>query len=221
MPAAQGSWSLVGRASEIAQVAAARADAACPGAVIIAPAGVGKSRVAREAWIAAQAEGAVTLWAQATVCSAVIPLGALAGLIPGEVRSDDTLELIRRSTAALRAQAGDHEIVLAVDDAHLLDATSATLVLHLASGSDVFVLVTVRSGEPVPDAVESLWKDAGARRIDLAQFTDDAILQLVEAGLDGPVEHATAQRVVEMSAGNPSVRPRAGARRPRRRHAGA
>jgi DNA-binding CsgD family transcriptional regulator len=203
VPAAQGPWSLVGRASEIAQVAAARADAACPGAVIIAAAGVGKSRVAREACMAAQAEGAVTLWAQATVCSAVIPLGALAGLIPGEVRSDDTLELIRRSTAALRTQAGDHEIVLAVDDAHLLDATSATLVLHLASGSDVFVLVTVRSGEPVPDAVESLWKDAGARRIDLAQFTDDAILQLVETGLDGPVEHATAQRVVEMSAGNP------------------
>ena len=82
VPAAQGPWSLVGRASEIAQVAAARADAACPGAVIIAPAGVGKSRVAREACMAAQAEGAVTLWAQATVCSAVIPLGALAGLIP-------------------------------------------------------------------------------------------------------------------------------------------
>jgi DNA-binding CsgD family transcriptional regulator len=201
--AAQGPWALVGRASEMAQVAAARADPACPGAVIIAPAGVGKSRLAREASMAAEAEGAVTLWAQATVCSAVIPLGALAGLIPGEVRSDDPLELMRRSTAALRAQAGDHEIVLAVDDAHLLDATSATLVLHLASGSDVFVLVTVRSGEPVPDAVESLWKDAGARRIDLAQFTDEAILQLVEAGLGGPVEHATAQRVVVMSAGNP------------------
>ena len=40
-------------------------------------------------------------------------------------------------------------------------------------------------------------------RIDLAQFTDDAILRLVEAGLGGPVEHATAQRVVVMSAGNP------------------
>ena len=106
-PRAHGPWSLVGRASEMAQVAAARADAACPGAVTIAPAGVGKSRLAREACTAAQADGAVTLWAQATVCSAVIPLGALAGLIPGEVRSDDTLELLRRSTAALRAQAGD------------------------------------------------------------------------------------------------------------------
>jgi DNA-binding CsgD family transcriptional regulator len=202
-PRAHGPWSLVGRASEMAQVAAARADPACPGAVIIAPAGVGKSRLAREACTAAQADGAVTLWAQATVCSAVIPLGALAGLIPGEVRSDDTLELLRRSTAALRAQAGDHEIVLAVDDAHLLDATSATLVLHLASGSDVFVLATVRSGESVPDAVESLWKDAGARRIDLAEFTDDAILRLVEVGIGGPVDHATGQRVVDMSAGNP------------------
>jgi DNA-binding CsgD family transcriptional regulator len=187
----------------MAQVAAARADPACPAAVISAPAGIGKSRLAREACLAAQADGAVTLWAQATVCSAVIPLGALAALIPGEVRSDDALELIQRSTAALREQAGENEIVLAVDDAHLLDATSATLVLHLASGSDVFVLVTVRSGEPVPDAVESLWKDVGGRRIDLEQFTDDAILELVEAGLAGPVEHATAQGVVAMSAGNP------------------
>jgi DNA-binding CsgD family transcriptional regulator len=187
----------------MAQVAAARADPACPGAAIVAPAGIGKSRLAREACTAAQTEGAVTLWAQATACSAAIPLGALAGLIPAELRSDDTLELIQRTTAFLRAQAGGHEIVLAVDDAHLLDSTSATLVLHLASGSGVFVLVTVRSGEPVPDAVESLWKDAGARRMDLAQFTDDGILQLVETGLGGPVEHATAQRVVEMSAGNP------------------
>ena len=51
----------------------------------------------------AEVNGPASLWAQATASSATIPLGALAALIPDEVRSDDPLELVRRTVAALRA----------------------------------------------------------------------------------------------------------------------
>ena len=58
--------------------------------------------------------------------------------------------------------------MLGVDDAQLLDPVSAALVLHLAQTGSAFVVATVRSGEPCPDAIVSLWKDAGARRMELA-----------------------------------------------------
>ena len=76
----------------------------------------------------AGAEGATTLWAQATASSATIPLGALAGLIPDEVRSDDLFELVRRTAAALRDSGAGAEVLLVVDDAQLLDPASAALV---------------------------------------------------------------------------------------------
>ena len=127
-------WPLVGRELELARIIGAHADDACPGAVIHAAAGAGKSRLAREACTAAETMGELALWAQATASSATIPLGALASLVPDGVRSDDLLELMRRSTAALRERAGGREMFLAVDDAQLLDETSAGLVRRAVVG---------------------------------------------------------------------------------------
>jgi DNA-binding NarL/FixJ family response regulator len=198
-----GAWPLVGRNAELAQIAAARADERCPAVVISAAAGVGKSRLAREACIAAEVDGPPSLWAQATASSATIPLGALAALIPDEVRSDDPLELVRRSVAALRERGGGRTVLLAVDDAQLLDPMSAALVLQLAATTDVFVLATIRTGEPAPDAVDSLWKDEGARRIELGRISDEAIVELVEAGVGGPLDQLTMREIVDACVGNP------------------
>ena len=96
----------------------AHADEACPGAVIHAAAGAGKSRLAREACSAPETMGELALWAQATASSATIPLGALASLVPDGVRSDDLLELMRRSTAALRERAGGREMFLSLSRVH-------------------------------------------------------------------------------------------------------
>ena len=114
-------WPLVGREAELTRIAEAMGDEDCRGVVVSAGAGVGKSRLAREAHAAAQRSGALAVWAQATRSSATVPLGAFAGLIPDDVRSDDALELMRRSADALRTQAGGRKVVLGVDDAQLLD----------------------------------------------------------------------------------------------------
>ncbi len=196
-------WPLVGRQAELEAIAVARSDRTCPGVVVSALAGAGKSRLADEARAAANGEGALTYRAQATASSATIPLGALAALIPDDVRTDEPLELLRRSAEAVRARAGSRPVVLEVDDAHLLDPGSAALVLHLQSSAGVFVLATIRSDAVAPDAVDSLWKDAGARRIELGPLDDDAIAALIEAGLNGPVEQRVLRRVVDTCAGNP------------------
>jgi DNA-binding NarL/FixJ family response regulator len=203
VPAVASTWPLVGRDAELQQIAAARNDSNCPAAVIVAPAGVGKSRLAREVYAVAQTEDAPTLWAQATASSATIPLGALAGLVPDDVRSDDPLELVRGTVAAVRERHDERRLLLVVDDAQLLDPTSATLVLQLASTSEVFVLATIRSREPTPDAVDSLWKDGGALRIELGAISDDAIERLVEAGVGGAIDQATITQIVDSCVGNP------------------
>ena len=195
-------WPLVGRDYELENIAQARGDAACRGVVVSAVAGVGKSRLAREAHAAAQRDGAVVGWVQATTSAATVPLGAFAGLIPEAVRSDDTLELMRSSADALRERANGGRLVLGVDDAQLLDPVSAALVLHLTTSDSTFVIATIRAGEPCPDAIISLWKDAGARRLELVSLSDGALATLVEAALGAPVEQAAVQWVVASSQGN-------------------
>jgi DNA-binding CsgD family transcriptional regulator len=169
----------------------------------MAAAGVGKSGLAREALAVAERDGAMVVWVQATRSAAAIPLAAFAGLLPPDVRSDDVLELMRTSAAALRERAGGRQIVLGVDDAQLLDPISAALVLHLTAIGTVFVVATVRTGEPCEDAIVSLWKDAGALRLELGPLSEDHTGELIETVLDGPVEQGTRQWVFESSQGNP------------------
>jgi hypothetical protein len=72
----------------------------------------------------------------------------------------------------------------------------------LAGGRRSFVIVTVRSGEPCPDAIVSLWKDASAQRLELKPPSDDAVGALVEAALGGPVEQSVLRWAYETSQGN-------------------
>jgi DNA-binding CsgD family transcriptional regulator len=197
-----GAWPLVGRDRELEAIASARTDRRCHGVVVIADAGVGKSRLAREGLDVAERQRAFVGWVQATRSAAAIPLAAVAGLVPDEARSGDIVALIRRCGEELRARADGHPVVLGVDDAQLLDPVSAALVLHLATTSSAFVIVTVRAGEPCPDAIVSLWKDDTARRMELAYLSDDAVRALVEAALGDPVEEAALDWVAEVSRGN-------------------
>jgi DNA-binding NarL/FixJ family response regulator len=192
---------LVGRSAELGRIASERA-ASAPGVVLLAQAGVGKSRLAREALAQAGREGSATVWVQATRSAATVPLGAFAGVVDAEVGSDNLFDLLRGSVRAMSSLAAGRPLIVGVDDAQLLDPTSAALVLHLVSTATAFVLATVRSGDPCPDAIQSLWKDAGARRLELLELSRAETEHLVEAVVGGPVEESARQWVWESSQGN-------------------
>jgi len=192
---------LIGRALELRTVADDRA-AGGVGCVLVGPSGVGKTRLAREALAEAAQNGAAPLWVQATRSAATIPLGALAGVLPGTVGSDDLLTVLRTSAQALTELAGRRQLVLGVDDAQDLDETSAALVLHLARTSAAFIVVTLRSGEPCPDAIQALWKDAGAQQLALGALDESQTDELLEAIVGGPVEAGVRQWIWELSRGN-------------------
>jgi DNA-binding CsgD family transcriptional regulator len=192
---------LIGRSVELGRIATERA-ASAPGIVLLAQAGVGKSRLAREALAQAGRDGSATVWVQATRSAATVPLGAFAGVVGADVGSENLFELLRGGVRAMSSLAGGRPLVVGVDDAQLLDPTSAALVLQLTSTATAFVVATVRTGEPCPDAIQSLWKDAGAQRLELLELSRQETEQLVEAVVGGPVEESARQWIWESSQGN-------------------
>lgn len=185
-------WPLRGRDDELDAVA--RALDARGGVLLAGPAGVGKTRLAREALAASR--GSVRL-VRATGSSQPIPLGALAPLLTGV--DDAPARLLARAHAALRA---DPALVLGIDDAHLLDEVSATLVHQLVGEGVVRVVVTVRTGEAAPAAVTALWKDGLLPRVDVDALGGDGTAALLEAALGGSVHTDCARRLHAATRGN-------------------
>jgi hypothetical protein len=95
--------------------------------------------------------------------------------------------------------------VLFVDDAHLLDGGSATLLYQLALTGAATVLVTVRSGEVAPDPVVALWKDGPAERIEPCDLGDAVIEELLVKALGAPVDAASVRQLADHCRGNPMV----------------
>src|SRR5918995_3526802 len=198
-------WPLVGRGDEVAFAWDALGRR---GAVVLAgSAGVGKTRLAQEVLAAAEAAGAPTSWVAATRSAGTVPLGAFAHLVPPEVAvvregQDGRAATLDAVVRALRHHARSGPMVVGVDDAHLLDDASATLVHLLVNGGTARVVATVRSGEPTPDPVVALWKDELALRIEVQPLSGAEVAQLLAETLGGTVDGATARRLFEVTRGN-------------------
>jgi DNA-binding CsgD family transcriptional regulator len=199
----QLSWPFTGREDELEWMAAARRDPACRGGMVSGTAGVGKTRLAREALAAVRTDGAAIEWVQATAAAASIPLGPFADLVPVGAHTGDRLHLFQLCAETLRARAAGKRLLLGVDDAHLLDPTSAALVLHLAMNGTAFVVVTVRAGERCPDPIVALWKDLEVPRLELQQLSEDETADLLEMALEGQLAPSVVRWAFGTSEGHP------------------
>ena len=194
-------WPLTGRAEELSRISGLTRRRDGPAGVVLAgAAGVGKTRLAREALAAAEQRGAVTRWAVATASARVLPLGAFAATLG--VVGPDPARLVRQASAALVAGAGRAGVIIGVDDAHLLDELSAVLVHQLVLRRAASVVLTLRTGETAPDAVTALWKDGHLPRLELQPLSQDETATLVEARLGGLVDSAAARRLWSITQGN-------------------
>lgn len=195
-------WPLVGRSEEltvIAEATRARIGRA-RGIVIAGMPGVGKTRVAREAVEACRPSSAHRRWIVGTASARNVPLGAFA-----ETLSDfgpDPLRRVREVIEGLVGSGGDGEIVVGVDDAHLLDDLSAYAVHQLVIRRLATVILTIRSGEPAPDAITAIWKDQHLERLELQPLSLEETTRLIESVLDGPVHSLSAQRLWHYTQGN-------------------
>jgi DNA-binding CsgD family transcriptional regulator len=197
-------WPLVGRRAELEVLSAVLADTPAGGVVLAGEAGVGKTRLAREALARAEAAGWEVEWLAATRAAASIPFGVVSHLLPPAERlGDDRLETLRRAAELLAERSGGRPLLVGVDDAHQLDDASAALVHQLTFRGLAVVVATVRTGEPAPDPVIALWKDGLARRLDLSALSPSAVAELLERALGGPVDGVTKEEVLRVTGGNP------------------
>jgi DNA-binding CsgD family transcriptional regulator len=197
-------WPLVGRAGELADLTSAATDRDRRGMVVAGASGLGKTRLSSECLRAAAARGLTTARVTATQAARAIPFGAVAPLLPTEPPGgvEDRAGYLRRAADALVARATRGRLVLLVDDAHLLDDASATLVHQLAATTRTFVLVTVRAGEPAPDPITALWKDGLLDRMELGGLAEPSVDELVSAVLGGPLDPAAVAELTRHCEGN-------------------
>ncbi len=202
-------WPLVGRAGTIDAVSRIIRAGERAGVIMVGHPGVGRTRLARAALAAAvsaspQSRSWVPGWVAASRSTASIPLGALAHLLPDlELGDGSTGRLLIEARRLLRRVAQGTRLLLAVDDAHLLDETSAVLLSQLAASGEAFLLLTAPTGVPVPDPLFELWKETVIERIDLPELTRGESDRLVVRALGGQVDRAALRQFWTLALGNP------------------
>ena len=202
-------WPIIGRQPELEVFERALGSGELAGLVIYGRAGAGKTRLADECRQRAAAAGYPTERVAGSRTTALVPLGAVAALLadglgrPGPDGQVDTVALFEQTRRALHERHHGRRLVTVADDVSLLDAISLALVGYLAAQGMIFLIATVRTGEPVPDLVTSLWRDGRLERVDLEDLSRAHLDTLLHLALGGPMEAGAGREFWEVTRGNP------------------
>ncbi|MCX2929886.1 AAA family ATPase [Mycobacterium sp. CVI_P3] len=170
-------------------------------------AGVGKSRLAAQLLDAAEEKGLATIRTTATRPAAEIPFGAFAGVL---FTDDEPLpklvsaqaEWMRRAVRRLAAIGQNRPVVVLIDDVQLLDPVSAIFIHQAVVAGACTLVATMRTADPVPSPVVSLYKDGHVTRVDIGAVESDEIAEILRAVLGAVVESSVVQQFAMRSGGN-------------------
>jgi len=177
-------WPFTGRDDELELLRRSLA-AERHGVVVTGPAGHGKTRLVTEA-----VRGTDCAKVSGTPETRSIPFAAFAHLLPEGVTLHRAVQLL----SGVRT--------LLVDDAHLLDDSSAALVHQVAVHGRTRLLVVATDGTPAPGAVSRLWTGEVLPRLALKPLPREETAQLIAAGAGAPVEPLTARRLHHLCQGD-------------------
>ena len=194
------SWPLTGRSEELRILESAISASDVSGIVVCGAAGVGKSRIAREALSAAASNGCETRWAVGTTSAKSLPLGAFTAWARSGVT--DTVQLVRGVIESLTAASPGTTVAVGVDDVHLLDDLSEFVLHQIVQRGAAKVVLTIRDGAPIPAGTQEIWRGGQFDRLDLQPLAPDEVSILLTATLGGPVDPDAAQRLWKLTRGN-------------------
>ncbi|WP_406037173.1 LuxR C-terminal-related transcriptional regulator [Micromonospora sp. NBC_00898] len=197
-------WDFVGRTDELNRLLSAVGSPEGRGLLFSGSAGVGKSRLLREG-VAALPTDRYAIWSvSASATTAALPFGGLVQVLPADQPQGlSPAGILRWAVDMLQEQAAGRRIVLAIDDAHLLDPPSAALVHLISRAENATVLGTLRNGEQIPLPIRALWTDDLVDLVELGPLSSGETTGLLAAILGGPVDAGSAERLFRLSAGNP------------------
>lgn len=191
---------MMGRSVEMAFLADVISDSKTSGVLVAGRAGVGKTRLIRE--VIDTVHGVHAELVTATESVRPLPLGPFSHLLPDEGALPDPVDLLAVLGRHLQQRAHGQPIVLAVDDIHLLDGLSAALIEYVTARDLGTVLLTLRSGEPVPDGLKRLCGPEGVPRLELQALARPEFDQMIEEALGGVVESMSLERIWDATQGN-------------------
>ena len=200
MQAGSGWPTIVARDNELRQALAALEDGAeFHGVALVGDSGVGKSTLARALADTLESGGSTVRYVLGTQTGSTVPLGAFYRSVIVDAAQEPAAML----AAAQRTLEREENLVVVVDNAQLLDPLSATLVHQLGASGSARLIVTIRSGHPVPDAVTALLKERLLLSLRIEAFTREQTEALARAALGGVVDTRLINELHERTAGNP------------------
>jgi DNA-binding CsgD family transcriptional regulator len=193
---------LVGRALEMRRFATWMNERST-GLVLHGPIGVGKTRLAEEVIAHASDAGRVTRFVHGRASTEDLPLGPFAPLLPTGLERAEGVSLLVAARSAIEALGTDLPVVLGVDDAHLLDPASATLVHQLVINGTVQLIATIRDGEWVPEPIAELWRSGRVERHRVDALLPDDALAIAEMLVDATIPPQVGDELIRLTGGNP------------------
>ena len=187
---------LLGREEELVRLRGALVDSA--GGLVVGPAGIGKSHLLAAVTVQVEGDGREVIVISGAQSAASVPLAPLLQLV--DLR--DVEDLGTAVMAELARRGRGREVMLVVDDAHLLDQDSAAVVNQAVVGEFACVLLAARSEEVLAPGLEALWRDGFVERLDLGPL-DRAASELITAQLLGEVAPPVHEWLWERSQGHP------------------
>lgn len=193
-------WALRGRREELRVIDSALADQESSGIVVRGAAGVGKSRLAREALDRARSRGWQSRWVGGTLSARTIPLGAMSDWVGSAVADD--LEVVRTVIGRLTSAPAGVPAVVCIDDVGLLDDLSTFVVHQIVRRGTAKVVLTVRDGDPVGAATQEVWKAGNFEHLDLQPLSCEEVAGMVSDTLGGRLGPDAVERLWRLTRGN-------------------
>lgn len=195
-------WPVIARRAESDSVLGMLGDGS-RGVLIYGEAGVGKSTLAdtvlTELSNRPRAPQVIRLRADAAVTST--PWTVFAPLLSPIAQESASLE---HTLAQVREGLPTTDpVLLYVDDAHLLDEPSATVLAELLQSATVTMLATTRLQPGPARPLTALWREGVLDRLDLKPLGHGAVAELLSQTLGGPVAQETTKRIWNATNGNP------------------
>lgn len=193
-------WPLTGRSEELRLIESAITDQHTSGIVVRGAAGVGKSRIARDALAGMSSRGWEVRWLVGTASARELPLGAVSDWV--DSAGSASLEVVRTVIESLTSAPAGKPVVIGVDDVALLDDLSTFVVHQIVQRGTAKMVLTVRDGDQVRDATRELWRAGAFENLVLQPLSREEITALVAATLGGYLDLDSAERLWRLTRGN-------------------